>query len=201
MDRNRIIAEAIKTILDQKGWSVDFIENETPKGFMVEVSKILPQNLPFGTTSNDISNYLNKGDRKNRVAVIEIIRSLYSDNVDNVQLSAFPPQQTLPTQQPLEDTIYRIVNEVIDKRIAEFTAPVMNEHKLELVPDPETITGEGQGRRLKRQYDRVSITVDKNLWKLFRKQQRELNCTAPRLMDSILWNLYGRPPMTYDFEY
>ena len=197
MDKNQIIARGIKAILDIKRWSIETIMEKTPKGFMIEVAKILPPDLPFTSTANDISNYLNKRKGQNKKDVLDIVRGLYADNVDNVD--NLSTEQTLQTQQLTEDDVRRIVCEEINKRLSDVEAISLNEHTV-LVPEADTIKGQGQGRRLKRDYERVSITVDRELWKLFRKEQRQLKTTSPRLMDSILWAHYGQPKLSFEVE-
>jgi hypothetical protein len=86
----------------------------------------------------------------------------------------------------------------LNKKLSGYEHNLLNEStEFELVPEAETVTGGAKGRRQDRQYLKISLTVDKNLWKIFREKQKKLNCSAPRLMDSILWNFFRKPNLSY----
>ena len=103
-----------------------------------------------------------------------------------------PDESSLPT--PTIDDIYRIVNEILDKRLSGEQIP------FQLVPEPDSIKNSTPGRRTQRKYERISITIDSELWKLFKNQQKQLNCSSPRLMDSILYYHFSKPPLSYNQE-
>jgi hypothetical protein len=201
MDRNLVIAEAIQAALKEKGWSIDTIEGPTaPRGFWHDVAKLLPHTLPFQSSPSDISNYLSKKGGQNRTKVFDIVRQLSADNAHYAHSdseSALPTesahQQTLLT----EDDVRRIVADELLKRKPEIDDIFHNGHT-ELAPEPPAVTGEGKGRRYQRKYLKVSITVDMELWLLFQKEQKSMHTTAPHLMDSILWNHFGRPLLSFE---
>lgn len=68
-------------------------------------------------------------------------------------------------------------------------------------PEPETLKGTTKGgRRETREYEKISATVDRVLYKRFHNEQRERKCSTGRLLDIILWNYYGKPPLSYQLE-
>ena len=123
--------------------------------------------IPFAATASHISNYLNKRNGQNKRDVLDIVRGLYCDN------ATLSTELTLQPQQLTEVDIRRIVSEEINQRLSDIETISHSENTI-LVPEADTIKGEGQGRRLKRVYEKVSTTVDSVLWKLFRQEQRRL---------------------------
>ena len=196
MKKHELIAQAIKEVLDDKGWTVEYIEDEFPKKFLLEVSKKLPENLPFSNTTASLSVYVSR----NRPEIFATLRRLYEDNpVNDTQTPLAEPKSQ--ARIPTEEDISRIVNELINERLSDLHDIAHNEHtRVQLVPEPETIKGEGKGRRLTRDYERFSVTVDKELMKLFTQEVKQLKTTSPRLLDTILWERYGRPKLSFQVE-
>jgi len=64
-------------------------------------------------------------------------------------------------------------------------------------PEPETIKHEGRGRRENRKYERLTLTVDRELARLFKAEVKDRKLSAGKVMDAILWNRYGRPALSY----
>jgi hypothetical protein len=68
----------------------------------------------------------------------------------------------------------------------------------DMPPEPQVIKGEGKGRRENRDYEKVSVTIDKVLWKKFCQERDRLRVSSGRLMDAILWREFGRPRLSYE---
>jgi len=68
----------------------------------------------------------------------------------------------------------------------------------DMPPEPQVIKGEGKGRRENRDYQKVSLTIDKILWAKFCQERDRRRVSSGRLMDAILWNRYGRPKLSYE---
>ncbi|HMK37603.1 MAG TPA: hypothetical protein VK463_21200 [Desulfomonilaceae bacterium] len=76
----------------------------------------------------------------------------------------------------------------------------------DLPPEPTEIKREPgtktKGRsRQNRNYERHTVTVDSNLWRLFEQDMKRRQIpSAGRMMDVILWNYYGKPALSYMIE-
>lgn len=200
MDRNKVIAEAIRAVLNEKQWSVDAVEGSIPRGFWHDVSTHMPSGLPFPSTHTDISNYLGKKGGQNKVLVFDILKSLSVDNVHYAHSeseSAYPSESTHQKSFLTEADVRLIVSEELTKRKIEVNEVIHNGHT-KLSPEPPSVTGKGKGRRYQRKYVKVSITIDEELWTLFQHEQRKVQTTAPRLMDSILWSHFGHPKLSFE---
>ncbi len=68
----------------------------------------------------------------------------------------------------------------------------------DMPPEPETLKQAGKGRRENREYEKISLTVDKVLWDLFSKERKQLNVSSGRLLDIILWRHFGRPTLSFE---
>jgi hypothetical protein len=54
------------------------------------------------------------------------------------------------------------------------------------------------GRKQDRDFHKVTVTVDKELWKLFQREQKRLGASASRTMDTILWRHFGKPRLSFE---
>ena len=68
----------------------------------------------------------------------------------------------------------------------------------ELPPEPATLKGAWKGRKENRRYERITITLDETLARLFTKEAKKRGLSEGKLMDAILWNRYGRPKLSYE---
>lgn len=185
MDKNEM-SLAIIQVMNVMNISLETLIKKAPRGFWLQVSKIIRKD--WARHQN-----LSQTWKRSQKEIIEIISS-QSDK----QLSVLPSESPTSLEHVTRDDIEKIVEHVLNQRISNYEHNILNEpNTLELVPEPETVTGGAKGRRQDRQYLKISLTVDKNLWKIFRKKQKNLNCSAPRLMDSILWNFFGKPNLSY----
>jgi hypothetical protein len=101
----------------------------------------------------------------------------------------------------LEERMRAIAREVFTEMIADIQGsidvayvPVEGE---EIPPEPQVITGHGKGRKEDREYERLTISLDKVLFGKFKKEMKSRNLSAGKLMDVILWNRYGKPKLSY----
>ncbi|MFC1834283.1 hypothetical protein ACFL2Q_06055 [Thermodesulfobacteriota bacterium] len=69
---------------------------------------------------------------------------------------------------------------------------VTNVHRTEEPPLPERT-----GHRENREYDKLFVTVDRILFKLFKKEARRRGVSNSRLVDIILWNYFGKPTLSF----
>jgi len=67
----------------------------------------------------------------------------------------------------------------------------------EAPPESKTIKGQGKGRKEPRDYERVTLTLDKELARLFKQEQKRHGISAGKLFDRILWHRYGKPKLSY----
>ena len=185
MDKNQM-AIAIIQVMNVTNASLDTLIKKAPKGFWLKVSRIIGKE--WGKQTN-----LSQTWKRCQKELIEIISSQSAK-----QLSALHLEPPSTAEQLTRDDIEKIVENYLNKRLAGYEHNLTNEPtEFELVPEPETVTGGPKGRRQDRKYEKISLTVDRNLWKIFREKQKNLNCSAPRLMDSILWHFFGKPELSY----
>ena len=198
-NRNKLVADAIAIVLKNRGLSVEyFATHPIPPKFWPEVHKALPEDQKLDIKAHLIDRWSRKnkaGIQTNKIAILAMLGYDHYDH--NAPLFEQHSLSTLPAQSISETEVRRIVQEELDRRLSGPSASIHNEH-IELCPEADTITGEGKGRRLKRKYERVSITIDPQLWTLFRSEQKKLHSTAPKLMDSILWLHYGKPKLSFE---
>lgn len=205
-NKNKLVADAIAIVLKNKGITVEeFATHSVSKDFWLEVHEALPEDQKLDIKIHLVDRWTRKnkeGVRTNRIAILSMLGYVHNADTEkshehNAPLFTQHSLSTLSTQNITEKEVRRIVQEELDRRLSGPSASIHNEH-IELCPEADTITGEGKGRRLKRKYERVSLTIDSELWKLFRAEQKRLNTTAPRLMDSILWTYYGKPKLSFE---
>lgn len=67
----------------------------------------------------------------------------------------------------------------------------------DLPPEPQYLKGQ-RGRRQDRTYKRLTLSVDINLAERFEDEMRQLNVSAGRLFDIILWQRYGKPKLSFE---
>lgn len=185
MDKNEI-ALAIIQVMNVMNTSLDTLIKKAPKGFWLQVSNIIGKHWAKQQS-------LSQTWKRSQKEIIEIISS-QSDK----QLSTLHSESPTSPEHMTRDDIEKMVENYLNKRLAGYEHNIPNEPtEFELVPEPETVTGGAKGRRQDRKYEKISVTVDKNLWKIFRQKQKKLSCSGPRLMDSILWNFFGKPELSY----
>lgn len=201
MNRETLLAEVIKETLDCEGYKLEDIRENVPKNFWVKVFKGRTL-APYFNNRNMASNYFCRPS--NKKAILSILEGLYAGNEGNVENVDNAPKLKARNAFASELNEQR-VREIVQEELSHIQDRGMSIHNdmnesFSLCPESPTIKGEGQGRRQEREYDRVSITVDKVLWRLFREEQQRLKIPAPRLLDSILWHRYGQPRLSFEVE-
>lgn len=180
------MALAIIQVMNVMNTSLDTLIKKAPTGFWLQVSKIIGKDWAKQQS-------LSQTWKRSQKEIIEII-----SGQDPKQLSALHSESPTSPEQLTRDDIEEIFEDLFNKKLAGYEHNLPNEPtEIELVPEPETVTGGAKGRRQDRKYEKISLTVDKNLWNIFRQKQNKLKCTGPRLLDSILWNFFGKPELSY----
>jgi hypothetical protein len=112
-------------------------------------------------------------------------------------LSVEQGQQVERIQQVIPNNLEDMIDKAISKRFPHYQDNECNRYNeqahFELVPEPQAMRGKGKGRKLNRDFERLSVAVDKYLLTLFEEEKERLRIPASRLLDSILWNHYGKP--------
>jgi hypothetical protein len=103
------------------------------------------------------------------------------------------------TWQAIDDRIRAMVKDILPEVIHN----MQNEQNIipisqDVPTRPETIKGEGQGRRQNREYRKVSLTIDRVLWDKFKAESERSKISLGVLIDEILWRHYGRPALSYE---
>lgn len=197
MSKDSILVEAIKAVFAATGYSANDLKEKAPRDFWKSAYEVIKPSPYFGS-KDAMSNYFGKGDNKNRI--LALLDENYSGNTNSTTPeSTEQPRDKVyfssPTYQFTEQDIRNIVQDELSKQ----KDSVMSEHtgNTELVPEADIDNPDPKARK-KREYHRLSVTVDKELWKAFRAEQKKLNATTPRLIDSILWAHYGRPKLSFE---
>ena len=117
--------------------------------------------------------------------------------------------QLLPkVEEALASKVRQVVQEEISRHFVGGTG-CFSEPKQEdddLPPEPKEIKKKpgtkAKGRsRQNRDYERHTLTVDSNLWRLFEQDMKSRRISSSgRMMDVILWNHYGKPTLSYMTE-
>ena len=63
---------------------------------------------------------------------------------------------------------------------------------IELTPKPS--------RRNPRRYIRTTLTIDEQLWQMIQTECDRLNILPPKMIDSLIWNYFGKPKLSYEKE-
>lgn len=111
-----------------------------------------------------------------------------------------PSEHTEPSlPSAWEARMRSIAREVVEEAIQNMRniPPAMDE-TTDMPPEPQTIKGMGKGRREDRAYVKVSVTMDKNLWKLFEAERKKLKVSTGRMMDILLWRAFNRPKLSFE---
>lgn len=103
-------------------------------------------------------------------------------------------------EEDLDDRIRRIARGIFQEMIAAMQPEGSVIADLDFPPESQTIRGERKGRKENREYEKVSITIDQVLWSRFVAECKRLRVSRSRMMDTILWRAFGRPPLSYMTE-
>jgi hypothetical protein len=188
MTKLEFFAQAITQTMTECHYSEMIFESERmPRGFWFEVQKHLAPGIDWPAKVNALSTYY----LRNKEEILKLLST------------SPPPAQEKQTEQTLQDihltlcSIQEMMGKAINKGLGSYQLNNKNgtNEKLEfdLVPEPTVIKGKGPGRKLNRDFERLSVAVDKGLLTLFEEEKKKLRIPASRLLDSILWNHYGKP--------
>jgi hypothetical protein len=105
------------------------------------------------------------------------------------------------TWDQIVERLTPIIREIASEVCSSFN-PVPNlPHEVteDAPPKPEVLKQtERGGRRENRIYAKVGATIDEELFKLFEADRERRRCSTGRLLDVILWQHYGRPPLSFE---
>jgi hypothetical protein len=96
----------------------------------------------------------------------------------------------------LEFRMRTIAKEVCMELMSNMPTATSSAYGADMPPAPEKIPGGRHGKK-DREYEKVSVTIDKSLWDRFTKERDSLRLSSGRLMDKILWQYFGRPALSY----
>ena len=192
MTKLELFAQAISQTMTECHYSEMIFESKRlPRGLWFEVQKHLAPGIDWPVKVNGLSTYY----LRNKEEILKL-------------LSTSPlPAQEKQAEQTLQDihltlcSIQEMMGKAINKGLGSYQLNNKNgsnetlKFEFLLVPEPTVIKGKGPGRKLNRDFERLSVAVDKYLLTLFEEEKRKLRIPASRLLDSILWNHYGRPPI------
>jgi hypothetical protein len=138
-----------------------------------------------------------------------------SERYEHEAVTTFRSEQETRSEQNQQAPIYsepaeHYERDVLDNRIRQIAREVFKEmidnmqnipavmNITDTPPEPKVIKGEGRGRREDRDYIKVSATIDKTLWELFKAERDRLKVSTGRMMDIILWRVFGKPRLSYE---
>jgi hypothetical protein len=202
MTRIEHLAEAIHKKLIIKNLSIEVLDDRLPRGFWKDIIEYLPKGM-WGD-KQVIANYYGK----NKQNILNILKSHFKRVIvdykpivsekDHVTPSEYS-EPSLHEELINRDDIVKLINEVLDKRISDIKESVLIiQNKMEMPPESITIKGSGRGRKEKRDYVKITPTVDRVLFDLFDSETKKLKISQGKLLDIILWNWYEKPKLSYE---
>ena len=198
--KDELLAHSITVILQRRGIAIDdIVAQKVPDGFWVDVCRHLELEGHKFDIKGDIVNRWSRsnkhGVRTHRKEIMAIMGYDY-DKYNHYIRPEFKVDDKVHTLQPQgeydDERIRAIVREEISKFFEE------RDYELDqLCPEPGAIQGYGPGVRTQRVYQNFSSTVDIELWKIFTAKRKRLRTSTPRLLDTILWEYFGRPSLSF----
>jgi len=88
------------------------------------------------------------------------------------------------------------VREIVRAEIRNVMNIQAAEPETEDMPPQPTRTGRGENR----QYVKISLTLDKNLWDLFQLERDRLRVSSGRMLDILLWRALGKPRLSFEAD-
>jgi len=188
MNKPELFAKAITQTMMEKDYSnVIFGSERLPRGFWPNVQKHLTPGVDWPAHVRSLSVYYQR-HKPQVIALLSI--PLQTERTERAE----PTLQADPMTMP---DIEKMIEKAIDKRFLHYQQNEQHEQNeqmdIELIPEPGVLKGGRPGRRLTRDYVKKTITVDLTLSELFDTECKRRRIPASRLLDSILWNHYGRP--------
>jgi hypothetical protein len=202
MTRIEHLAEAIHKKLIIKNLSIEVLDDRLPRGFWKDIIEYLPKGM-WGD-KQVIANYYGK----NKQNILNILKSHFKRVIVDYKPIVSEKDRVTPSEysEPSlheelinRDDIVKLINEVLDKRISDIKESVLIiQNKMEMPPESITIKGSGRGRKEKRDYVKITPTVDRVLFDLFDSETKKLKISQGKLLDIILWNWYEKPKLSYE---
>jgi hypothetical protein len=203
MTRIEHLAEAIHKKLSITNLSIEVLDDRLPRGFWKDVIEYLPKGMAWGD-KQVIANYYGK----NKQNILNILKSDFK----RVRLDYKPivsEKDPLPPSEHSEpslheelinrDEIIKLINEVMDKRLLDLKESVqIIQNKMETPPESQTIKGSGRGRKERRDYVKITPTMDRVLFNLFDTEAKKKKLSHGKLLDVILWHWYEKPKLSYE---
>lgn len=125
------------------------------------------------------------------------LRAEHDAGYEGTPATLQPDGSTDPSSRPLTANEVKGIARHVFEEMLHNKQRVMQEME-DMPPEPETVKGEGKGRKENRKFVRVSVSMDENIEKLFKAECKKNGLSAGKMMDAILWNRYNRPKLSYE---
>ncbi|MFC1835041.1 hypothetical protein ACFL2Q_09930 [Thermodesulfobacteriota bacterium] len=117
-------------------------------------------------------------------------------------------QQPIPETEEVETAVpdhwesrmRAIANEVCNELMNTVHTIHIKSEGNDMPPEAITLKGVGRGRKENRKYDRITVTVDKILMELAKKEAKDRRTSIAKIVDAALWVRYGKPKLSYMTE-
>ncbi len=201
MTKLEYFTESIQQVMTSKDYSIMIFEQPSvPKDFWVDVRKNLPSGLNW---PKDLSRFF-KDNKQNILNLLNspsptpMVNNMLTHSEEKVPLlMKHTEQNNIFTR----DEIIKLINEVLDKRLLDLKESVqMIQNKMEMPPESKTIKGSGRGRKERRDYVKITPTMDRVLFNLFDAEAKKQKLSHGKLLDVILWHWYQKPKLSYEQE-
>jgi len=161
-------------------------------GRPLKMGKLYKQLMGEGKTGKEAVALVNSAfETKIGISTMQI----YGHNYMKSRLDPETSSEQVDESDPLEIRIRVIMKQMFQEMMTTMPTATSPVYEADMPPAPETIKGK-HGKK-DREYEKVSITVDKSLWSRFIQERNTSRLSSGRLMDKILWEYYGRPPLSY----
>lgn len=205
MKRKDQFIQAVVRVIRNRGYKLGDMEGQKPKDFWSSVKAELPKDM---TWSENHVYYLNEWNRRKK-EIMDILKSDTEPISDGSQILSSQNEQirsnekiSISSKQVAylsDEDIVKLVNEVLDKRISDIKQVVNIEmNKMETPPETTTIKGSGKGRKETRKYQKISPTIDVEIYKLLMSDCAKRKISVGKYLDQILWHWFGKPKLSYE---
>lgn len=170
-------------------------------GRPMEMGKIYVELMSQGKTTQGATDKVNEEFGTNiSPNTMCIYGTKYRKSLSTNSKAIHTPEQAEPSRHDMR--IRTIAREVFEEMMTTMPAalPTTTYNPNDMPPRPETIRGQGKGRRQNRVYRKFSITLDQVLWDLFVEEFTSRKIPPSQLLDAIMWRHYGKPKLSYEKE-
>ena len=199
------LAEAIRKNLTMKKLSMEVFEDRLPRGFWNDIIEYLPKGMNWGDRQV-LGNYYGKNKQKilNILKADSQMYAVASEPILSEKHTSTPSEHSEPSLHGelfTRDEIIKLMNEVLDERLSDLKESVqIIQNKMEMPPESKTIKGSGRGRKERRDYVKITPTMDRVLFNLFDAEAKKQKLSHGKLLDIILWHWYEKPKLSYEPE-